>query len=101
MSEKLTEQQVRHVAKLARLNISDKEVAAFTLQLDAILDYVAQLDELDTSGVEPLAHCLAVHNVLREDVIRPSLSNDDALVNAPHRDGEFFAIPKVLGDASA
>ena len=101
MSEKLTEEQVRHVAKLARLNISDKEVAAFTLQLDAILDYVAQLDELDTSGVEPLAHCLAVHNVLREDVIRPSLSNDDALANAPHRDGGFFAIPKVLGDAGA
>lgn len=101
MSEKLTEDQVRKVAKLARLNCSDEEIAAFTRQLGDILDYVAQLEELDTSEVEPLAHCLGVNNVLRDDVVRESLSNDQALDNAPHRDGEFFAIPKVLGDSSA
>lgn len=97
----LTQDQVRHVAKLARLKISDDEAAMFTEQLGAILHYVAQLNEVDTESVEPLAHALPVHNVFREDEVRPSLSNDEALKNAPHRDGEFFAVPKVLGDASA
>lgn len=101
MSEKLTEEQVRHVAKLARLNCSDQEIHRFTEQLSSILEYVAQLAELDTEGVEPLAHCLPVHNVFREDEPRDSLSNDEALKNAPQRDGEYFALPKVLGDTSA
>ena len=101
MSNALTEEQVRHVAHLARLKITDEEVHLFTRQLGAILEYVAQLEELDTADVEPLAHCLPVRNVLREDEIRPSLSNDQALQNAPQRDGEFFAVPKVLGDASS
>ena len=98
MSKKLTENQVRDVAKLARLNCTDQEITTFTRQLSAILDYVAQLEELDTSNVEPLAHCLDVHNVFREDIVRTSLTNDQALANAPQRDGEFFAVPKVLGD---
>ena len=101
MSSKLTEQEVRHVAKLARLNCTDQEVTLFTEQLGAILEYIDQLDELDTTNIEPLAHCLPVHNVLREDVPQPSLTNDQALANAPQRDGEFFAIPKVLDDSSA
>ncbi len=101
MSHQLTEDQVRKVALLARLNITDEEVKTFTGQLSAILEYVAQLDELDTSNVEPLAHCLPIHNALREDEVRESLTNDQALANAPHRDEEFFAVPKVLGDASA
>ena len=101
MGDRLTEGQVGHVAKLARLNCSDGEIRTFTSQLGAILEYVAQLEEVDTAEVEPLAHCLPVHNVLREDEIKPSLSNEQALANAPHRDGEFFAVPKVLGDAGA
>ncbi|MBN1766132.1 MAG: Asp-tRNA(Asn)/Glu-tRNA(Gln) amidotransferase subunit GatC [Sedimentisphaerales bacterium] len=101
MSAKLTEDQVRHVARLARLNCTDEEIALFTSQLRAILDYVAQLEELDTTDVEPLAHCLPVHNVFRADEVRESLSNDQALANAPQRDGEYFAVPKVLGDTSA
>jgi len=101
MSGKLTEQQVRHVAQLARLNCTDREIVMFTSQLRAILDYVAQLEEVDTANVEPLAHCLPVHNVFREDIVTPSLSNDDVLANAPERDGQFFAIPKVLGGAGA
>jgi len=100
MSEKLTENQVRQVAKLARLNLSEEEINTFTGQLGAILEYVAQLEELDTSQIEPLAHCLPVHNVFRADEVGVSLSNDEALANAPQRDGEFFAVPKVLGDAS-
>ena len=101
MSEKLTQEQVRHVAKLARLNISEDEVKLFTEQLSNILEYVAQLQKLDTENIEPLAHALPVHNVLREDIVKPSLSNDEALANAPQRDGEFFAVPKVLGDGGA
>ena len=99
MSENLTEEQVRHVAKLARLKCSDQEIATFTTQLSTILEYVAQLQELDTTDVEPLAHCLPITNVLRPDVVKASLSNEQALANAPQRDGEFFVVPKVLGDA--
>ncbi len=101
MSEKLTEEQVRHVAKLARLKCSDDEIREFTGQLGAILEYVAQLEEVDTENVEPLAHCLPIHNVFRRDEVRTSLSSDEALANAPQRDEEFFAVPKVLDDASA
>ena len=101
MSENFTEEQVRHVAKLARLKCSDQEIAAFTTQLAAILDYFSQLQQLDTSDVEPLAHCLPVHNVFREDAVQPSLTSDQALANAPQRDGEFFAVPKVLDDSGA
>lgn len=101
MGTKLTEEDVRRVAKLARLNCSDEEIHTFTTQLGSIFEYVDQLSELDTEGVEPLSHCLAVHNVLRDDEVKPSLSNDEALANAPQRDGEFFAVPKVLGDGGA
>ena len=101
MSEKLTEKQVRDVARLARINCSDEEIGTFTRQLGAIMDYISQLEELDTSNVEPLAHCLPIHNIFREDIIKASLTNEQALNNAPQRDGEFFAIPKVLGDTNA
>ena len=101
MGEKLTEEQVRHIAKLARLKCSDDEIKEFTGQLGAILEYIAQLEEVDTENVEPLAHCLPIHNVFRKDEVRPSLSNEEALANAPQRDGEFFVVPKVLDDASA
>ena len=100
MSQELTEQEVRQVAKLARLNCSEQEIKEFTGQLGAILGYIQQLNEVDTDGIEPLAHSLPVSNVFREDVVRPSLSNDEALKNAPHRDGEYFGVPKVLGEGS-
>jgi aspartyl-tRNA(Asn)/glutamyl-tRNA(Gln) amidotransferase subunit C len=100
MSQPLTEEQVRHVAKLARLKCTDEEIHLFTRQLGAILEYVAQLEELDTTAVQPLAHCLPIHNVFRDDEIKPSLTNDEALANAPGRDGEFFSVPKVLGEGA-
>lgn len=101
MSSSLTQEQVQQVAKLARLNCTDEEITRLTNQLSAILEYIAQLEELDTSDVEPLAHCLPIHNIFREDVPQPSLNNEQALANAPQRDGPFFAVPKVLGDAGA
>ena len=101
MDGKLTQEQVRHVAKLARLKCTDEEIERFTGQLGAILEYVEQLAQVDTTGVEPLAHCLPVVNVLREDKPMQGLTSDEALANAPRRDDDFFAVPRILGDSSA
>ena len=100
MAKKIDQNQVRKVAKLSRLDLTEAEVEEFTGQLSAILDYVEKMNELDTSGVEPLAHCLPVSNVLREDVAKESLSTEKVLANAPQRDDEFFKVPKILDDGS-
>ena len=100
MATKIDEAQVRRIALLSRLELSDAEVTQFSTQLSAIVEYIEKLNELDTDNVEPLAHCLPVHNVFREDVPRPSLSNDAALANAPEREDEYFKVPKILDDNS-
>ena len=100
MAKKLDESQVRHVAKLARLDLTDDEVARFSGQLSAILGYVEKLNELDTDSVEPLAHCLPIHNIFREDVVTESLDTESALKNAPQRIDSFFKVPKILEDDS-
>ena len=92
----LTAEQVRWVAKLARLELSDAEREAMTRQLGRIVDYVAQLQQVDTDGVEPLAHALDVSNVFRPDEPAPSLPVDLALANAPKRSGNFYSVPAVL-----
>jgi aspartyl-tRNA(Asn)/glutamyl-tRNA(Gln) amidotransferase subunit C len=92
----LTADQVRWVAHLARLELSDQELATMTPQLSAIVDYVAQLQQVNTDGVEPLAHALDLHNVFRADEPAPSLPVDAALANAPRRQGDFYAVPAVL-----
>jgi len=96
MDKRIDESQVRKVAKLARLELSDVEVKEFAGQLSAILDYVARMNELNTEGIEPLAHCLAVNNVFREDIAKKSLGTEKTLANAPQRDGAFFKVPKIL-----
>ena len=83
VAEKLNEDAVRHVAHLARLAVSDEEVAMFSRQLSAVLEYVAQLDELDTADVPPTAHPLPLSNVLRNDVVGQCVTNEAALENAP------------------
>jgi aspartyl-tRNA(Asn)/glutamyl-tRNA(Gln) amidotransferase subunit C len=100
MEKKIDAAAVRKVAKLSRLELSDAEVEEFTGQLRAILDYVAKMNELDTDGVEPLAHCLPVSNVFRADCVKESLGTEKTLANAPARDGEFFKVPKILDDSS-
>ena len=100
MANKIDEAQVQQVAKLSRLELTDEEVSQFSTQLSAIFEYIEKLNELDTENVEPLAHCLPVHNVLREDVPKPSLSNEMALANAPDREDEYFKVPKILDDNS-
>ena len=100
MAKKIDQTQVRKVAKLSRLELTEGEVQEFTGQLSAILDYVEKMNELDTTGVEPLAHCLPVSNVLRKDSARESLGTEKVLANAPQRDDEFFKVPKILDDGS-
>jgi aspartyl-tRNA(Asn)/glutamyl-tRNA(Gln) amidotransferase subunit C len=92
----LDAEKVNWVAHLARLELSPDELATMTRQLGAIVDYVSQLQQVDTAGVEPLTHALTVHNVFREDVPSPSLSPDEALANAPQRRGDFYAVPAVF-----
>ena len=101
MAEKIDAEQVRKVAKLARLELTDAEVKEFTGQLSAILDYMEKMNGLDTTDAEPLAHCLPISNVFREDVAKESLGTEKTLANAPQRDGEFFKVPKILDDSSA
>ena len=92
----LTAEQVHWVANLARLELRDAELAAMTIQLGRILEYVGQLQLLDTDGIEPMAHALDVTDIFRADELRPSLSADEALANAPKRRGDFYAVPAVL-----
>ena len=92
----LSADQVRWVAHLARLQLSDAEVADITRQLGAILDYVNQLQQVPTDGVAPLAHPLPIQNVFRADEPAPSLPVEQALANAPDRRGDFYAVPAVL-----
>ncbi|HSQ58482.1 MAG TPA: Asp-tRNA(Asn)/Glu-tRNA(Gln) amidotransferase subunit GatC [Gemmata sp.] len=88
--------EVAKVAKLARLELAADDLARMQSQLSAILDYVATLNDLDTEGVEPLAHPLPIVNVFRPDEPAPSLSQDQALQNAPNRVGDYFAVPAVF-----
>jgi aspartyl-tRNA(Asn)/glutamyl-tRNA(Gln) amidotransferase subunit C len=95
---KITPEQVRHVAGLANLKLTESEVERMTSELDSILTYVDALNEADTTGVEPMAQVLVkdAAAALREDVERPSLSNADAVANAPLAGAGFFKVPLVI-----
>ncbi|MDB5324858.1 MAG: asparaginyl/glutamyl-tRNA amidotransferase subunit [Phycisphaerales bacterium] len=97
MSEPLTLDQVRHVAKLARLALPPEQLEVFTGQLGSILGYVEQLRQADVAGVEPLAHAIKLTNVLRDDEPTPALPVAQVLQNAPATDGPFFKVPAVMG----
>ncbi len=88
--------EVRRIAALARLELTPDEETRFAEQLSAVLSYVEQLEALDVSGVEPMTHALAEAPTLREDAVSPSLPPDEALANAPARDGTFFVVPRIL-----
>ncbi len=88
--------QVDHIAKLARLKISDEERESLKRDLANILSYFETLNELDTSGVEPMKHVIETENVLREDEPTGSIPREQALQNAPATDGEYFIVPRVL-----
>lgn len=92
----LSREEVEHVALLARLELTEEEKEAYTRQLNAILDFMQQLNELDTSNVEPLAHVLPLVNVMREDEVKPGLSREAALAGAPDQDKGQFRVPKIV-----
>lgn len=93
---KITIKEVEHVARLARLELTEKEKERMRAQLDSILSYIDKLNELDTSGVEPTSHVLPMTNVFREDEVRPSLSQEEALANAPDRHDLLLRVPRIL-----
>lgn len=93
---KITKQEVDHVAKLARLELSEQEQEKFTDQLSNILTYVEKLNELDTAGVEPTSHVLDIKNVMRDDVPAASLPQERALANAPDKAAGHYKVPKII-----
>ena len=96
MDKRIDAQLVRHIGKLSRIELTEEEVQTFSGQLEAILEYFGKLRELDTSAVEPMAHAVEIHNVLADDAPRQGLTPEQALANAPQRDGDYFRVPKVI-----
>jgi aspartyl-tRNA(Asn)/glutamyl-tRNA(Gln) amidotransferase subunit C len=94
---KLSADDVSKVAKLARLSMEGADLNRLAGQVESILAYVNKINSVDLSKVEPLAHALPVHNVLREDLPGPAMPLEKVLQNAPETDGAFFAVPKVIG----
>lgn len=101
MTSPIDESAVRHIARLARLELSDAEVHQYTAQLAEILAYVQQLSAVDVSGAEPTSHAAPQASALRNDTPGPTLTPDQALANAPQREGSFFGLPKVLDQEDA
>jgi aspartyl-tRNA(Asn)/glutamyl-tRNA(Gln) amidotransferase subunit C len=96
MAVELDAKLLRQVVTLSRLKLSPEEMDNLGGSLREILSYVGKLDELDTANVEPMTHPLELRNVFRNDDVKPSLSPDEALANAPDREGNFFRVPKVI-----
>jgi len=94
---KLTRADVEHVAHLARLGLTEEELARLEGQLNHILDQYAILTTLDTAHIPPTAQTIELQNILREDAVQPSLAVDEALANAPQRSGDHFVVPAILG----
>ena len=99
MSDRITRADVAHVARLARLELDEEELDLYTHQLAAVLDHAADVEALDTAGVEPTAHPLPLRNVLRDDVPHVSLDRDEVLAQAPAAEDGRFRVPPVLGEA--
>lgn len=88
---------VKRVSHLARLSLNEEELQTYSTQLAAVLSYISKLNEIDTEGVPPTSHALStLKNVFRKDVLKPSLSVEDALKNAPEKEGDFFKVPQVI-----
>jgi aspartyl-tRNA(Asn)/glutamyl-tRNA(Gln) amidotransferase subunit C len=98
MSQRLTRDDVAHVARLARLRLSVAELDEFTEQLANVLAHAEDIERLDAEGVPPTAHPLPLRNVFRSDVIRPSLDRDEVLAAAPAAQDGQFRVPQILGE---
>ena len=98
MTQKIDTDMVKHVATLVRLGISDEEAQAFSRQFTSIIDYFNMLNEVDTDNIPPASDIINVENILREDVVRPSMSREEFLKNAPQSERGYIKVPTVLGD---
>jgi aspartyl-tRNA(Asn)/glutamyl-tRNA(Gln) amidotransferase subunit C len=94
----VTIKDVEHVAALAKLSFSQEEKEKLASQLNEILEYMEQLNQLDTKNVEPLSHVIELGNVFRKDELEPTLTQEEALRNAPAKTEKFFRVPKVIGE---
>jgi len=95
---RITADDVRKVALLARLDLAEETVATYTTQLERILDYVGQLETVDTEGVPPTTRAVEVVNVMRADLVSPTPVREELLELAPQRQGDFIRVPKILAD---
>lgn len=93
---KISRAEVEHVAQLARLHLTEEELQKMTEQLDTILSYVQKLEELNTEGLPPTTHALAVSNAFRQDEVRASLSQQESLACSPQHTEELFQVPRVI-----
>jgi len=94
----VTKKDIEKIAELANLKLSETELESFTPEMNEILNYMEKLNELDTENVEPLAHPVEQSNVFRDDILKSSISTEEALKNAPSNDEKHFKVPKVIGD---
>jgi len=92
----ITREDVLHIARLARLELSESELETMRAQLDSILTYIDRLKALDVTGVEPTSHAVPLVNVMRDDEVVPPFPQDEMLRNAPDRVGEFFRVPRII-----
>ncbi|MGM9994351.1 MAG: Asp-tRNA(Asn)/Glu-tRNA(Gln) amidotransferase subunit GatC [Candidatus Avigastranaerophilus sp.] len=88
-------EDVKHVAKLARLELTEEEIEKYSKQLDEIIKYVEQMNEVDTTGVEPMPHPIPVYNVMREDEVKYEQTKEELMANAPFEEDGFFRVPKI------
>jgi aspartyl-tRNA(Asn)/glutamyl-tRNA(Gln) amidotransferase subunit C len=92
----IKKEDVKHIARLARLKLTDKEIDYFAGQLANIIDYIDQLKEVDTSNVGPTSHAIPIKNVFRKDNAKPSLEGGEVLKNAPSSEKGFFKVPRII-----
>lgn len=92
----IEKKDVEYVAWLARLDLSEEEKDRFTRQLGQVLEHAEKIKSLDTAGVEPTSHAIPVRNVMREDEVKPCLTQGEALSNAPRSEGGYFVVPRIL-----
>ena len=93
---RISKEEVKHIAGLSRLSLSEEDMETFGIQLNKIIEYVEQLNRLDTADVEPTSHAIPLKNVMRDDVPRASLTKEDALKNAPDSTEKFYRVPKII-----
>ncbi|MCX8031025.1 MAG: Asp-tRNA(Asn)/Glu-tRNA(Gln) amidotransferase subunit GatC [Thermodesulfovibrionales bacterium] len=89
--------EVKHIARLARIDFTDEEIDKIRVQLNSVVDYIGKLNEVGTEGIEPTSHVIPLKNIFREDLLdNKVLTTNEILQNAPQTDGKFFIVPKII-----